>query len=64
LDVKWKYDHLTREWTQEIVTPEKITKLLTITDDTIKTIKTSFYKENYKEGNIRHYKYNWETNIY
>lgn len=64
LDVKWCYNHLTRQWTQEIVTPEKITKLLTITDDTIKTIKTSFYKENYKEGNIRHYKYNWETNIY
>ena len=64
LDIKWHYDHLKRQWTQEIVTPQKIDKLLTITDQEIKNIKSSFYAENYTQSNIRHYKYNWETNIY
>lgn len=64
LYIQWQYNHIERTWSQNIYTPEKIDKLLTISEQQSKTIKSSFYPETYEESNIRLYKYNFETNIY
>lgn len=64
LYIQWQYDHMNRTWSQNIYTPNKIDKLLTISQDQHKLIKSSFYPETYEESNIRTYKYNFDTDIY